>query len=505
MTLKVLSDADVQRIHDASLSVLEKTGVYFHPGAESLDIFAENGCLVDGRRVFIPGAVAEKFLKVLPDRDGLRYFLFPYSKNEITLRRGESHLALIGNIYYAHDYHADAVRPATNADFEDKDTVFNGLGSFEVNLSNVFVLPGHEKNSEPFYDGLDDPAGMVRFLESRVYRRGFRNSDWVPHVMLRPEGFSRLELLAYAILEGPGKLRERCAKSHPFVWVNPISPLQYHGEQTDMVIRESGKVGAIIQISPECMMGTSSPVTLAGTLVQHNAEVLGMAILAQIVRPGTGCVYGCVSCVTDLRNADVSHGSFETQQLNVAAVQMADFYGMPSRISPGNTNARTPSPRAAAETALGLYMGMAAGGNIITTGLLNSTLTLSLEHMVLVDEWFKQYKGNCAGIEVTEERLALDQIDRYGRPSSGYVSSDFTLDQMKKDVYYSGFTGRTESSYEDSYRHANRKVGEMMEARKGLEPEASERFKCAVRKLKENPGAIKNGEGEWWLSYFEKP
>ena len=90
--------------------------------------------------------------------------------------------------------------------------------------------------------------------------------------------------------------------------------------------------------SPEVMLGATGPVTLAGALAQHNAEVL------------------------------------------------ADSYGLPSRVQTGNTSARRPGVRAAVETAWGLQMGIAAGANLVNTGLLDSTLMLSLEHLVLVDE-----------------------------------------------------------------------------------------------------------------------
>jgi trimethylamine:corrinoid methyltransferase-like protein len=74
------------------------------------------------------------------------------------------------------------------------------------------------------------------------------------------------------------------------------------------------------------MLGGAGPVTMAGALVQHNAEVLEGLILAQLARPGSPFVYGCVSAPMDLRNAEISQGNFETALLNAAVVQIADRY-----------------------------------------------------------------------------------------------------------------------------------------------------------------------------------
>ena len=88
----------------------------------------------------------------------------------------------------------------------------------------------------------------------------------------------------------------------------------------------------------------------------------------------------------------------------------SDFYRMPSRISPGNTSAKRPGVRAVTETALGIYMGIAAGGNIITTGLLDSTLMISYEHLVVLDEMINQIKRATGGIKIDEGRKSKKDL-----------------------------------------------------------------------------------------------
>ena len=506
--LEILTSGEVQKIHDYSLNILEKHGVYFWGDNSALDIFRARGCRTDGSKVYIPSSLVEECLRTLPKREGLSYFNDVWYRNRISLKRGCTHLSLIGNAYYTADYGANEARVATNEDFENKDSVYNALDSFETNYCIVFPLPGHESTTKPFFDDLSNADKAIEFLGSRLVRKGLqcksKGKQWAPHLICRPIGFGRLEQLSFAIIEGSKALEDRLADSQPcHVWVNPVSPLQYNGDQTTDVINTINFPGKPVFISSECMMGMTSPITLAGTMVQQNAEILGMTVLAQLANPGCLCVYGCVSCATDLRNAEISHGNFETQAINVASVQMADFYGMPSRIAPGNTSALQTGPRAAAETALGLYMGMAAGANIITIGLLNSTLTLSLEHMVLIDELFKQYKKTCRGFEFNDDTVALDVIHEEGHPSPNFISHEHTLEHMNTDLHFSSWNGRSDSSYEDWYEHAHRKVNDILQTAYKPDTDALERYTLVSSRLKEDMSHIQKGNDGWWRFYCQ--
>jgi trimethylamine--corrinoid protein Co-methyltransferase len=79
--------------------------------------------------------------------------------------------------------------------------------------------------------------------------------------------------------------------------------------------------------------GGSSPVTLAGTLVTHNAEVLAGITLGQLTRPGAGAVYGSSTTAMDLRLASASVGSPECGLISAAVAQIARFYLLPSWVA----------------------------------------------------------------------------------------------------------------------------------------------------------------------------
>lgn len=508
--MAVLSQQDVERIHEATLDILEDTGVWFHDSPDAMEIFRKNGCRVDGFRVRLPRPVVEEGLARLPDRNGLTYCIGDQGfAHAIGMKQGESHVGLVGNAYYIHDYGQGRHRDCVETDLDEKFLVMDSLHSFDFDCCLlIFHAERHGGRTFARYGNAD---ACMAFIRSRVRGRkrvhAGRPTPLPVRWWNRSEEERRLEVLALMALQGSEATEAMLEQYNAaLVWCNPVSPLQYNPDETRRIIQVArGGSARYIMISPEIMMGATGPVTLAGTLVQHNAEVLAGTILAQLAQAGTPVIYGCVSAVMDLRNTELSQGNVETGLLNAAVVALADRYGMPSRIAPGNTSAREPGVRAAVETALGLYMGLDAGANLITTGLLDSTLMISYEHLVLVDEMIDHLRSAAGGITTDDISLAVEEIRQQGHPSPDYISSDFTVQRMKQDIYYSEFFGRTAPSYEDWYEKAHAKVNDVLRRTSGddeFDPDTAERLATLEARLREDEGAWRTGEGAWWKPYI---
>ena len=159
------------------------------------------------------------------------------------------------------------------------------------------------------------------------------------------------------------------------------------------------------------------------------------------------------------------------------------------------------------ETVVGLHMGISAGGNLITTGILDSLLMVSYEHLVLIDELVGQIRSVTNGINTTDEiSMAVDEIKEHGHPSPGFLASDHTLKYMKHDIYYSDYTGRTEKSYEEWYDRAHARVKQVLDRRpeqSQLEPLINERLAAVEGRLKEDNESWQRGEGDWWRFYVQ--
>jgi len=135
--------------------------------------------------------------------------------------------------------------------------------------------------------------------------------------------------MAAAVVGGVQKLRERPLVS--FITC-PVSPLKLVRESCEIII-ESARGGAAVNILSMAMAGGSSPVTLAGTLVTHNAEVLAGITLAQLTRRGAPVLYGSSTTAMDLRLASASVGSPECGLINAAVAQLARRYLLPSFVA----------------------------------------------------------------------------------------------------------------------------------------------------------------------------
>lgn len=510
MQLRVLTEEDIQRIHQATLQILAQTGIWFHDSPEATELLEKNGCKVNNGRVFFPEQLVEENLSKLPDRNTIRFVnTVTGFGDDITLKQGESHFCSIGTPYYIYDFEKKTQRDCVLEDVYDKFLILNHLDSFEHDFCSLII---HEERHggcvPPKYDSPRECMIFIRrYVSDRIGRQLRRvHMYFVPQHTPEEE---RLQTLALMVLQGREKTQDVLKKIHtPGMYFNPISPLQYHPDEARNIIKiaQNGHPHRWLILSPEIMMGATGPVTLAGTLVQQNAEVLAGTVLAQLAQPGTTVIYGCVSAPMDLRSTDISQGHFETGLLNAAVVQLADHYGMPSRISPGNTNSKKPDAQAAVQTALGIYFGKAAGGNLITTGLLDATLMISLEHLVVVNELIKQVCNVTSGIRTDAEALAREVIEQHGHPSPGYISSNHTLEHMKRDIYYSDFAGRVKSAYEDWYEKAHRQVKSILQRRpldESRDKETLTKLKAVEARLKEDGQTWRTGQDDWWEFYVQ--
>jgi trimethylamine--corrinoid protein Co-methyltransferase len=117
-----------------------------------------------------------------------------------------------------------------------------------------------------------------------------------------------------------------------YLGVCPVSPLKLPKDVTEVVIA-AARAGLPDNVLSMAMAGASSPVTLAGTLVTHNAEVLGGIVMAQLAAPGCPCIYGSSTTAFDLRRAAATVGTPELAMINAAVPALARFYELPSYVA----------------------------------------------------------------------------------------------------------------------------------------------------------------------------
>jgi trimethylamine--corrinoid protein Co-methyltransferase len=137
--------------------------------------------------------------------------------------------------------------------------------------------------------------------------------------------------MAAAVVGGRDKLRERPIYS---CITCPVSPLQLVPESTDVIV-ECAREGIPMNILSMALAGGTSPVTLSGTLVTHNAEVLGGIVLSQLSKKGAPVIYGSSTTIMDMKYTTSPVGCPELGMINAAVAKMAQYYLLPSWVAGG--------------------------------------------------------------------------------------------------------------------------------------------------------------------------
>jgi trimethylamine--corrinoid protein Co-methyltransferase len=217
--------------------------------------------------------------------------------------------------------------------------------------------------------------------------------------------------------------------------VNPTSPLQWDKPMIEGMM-EYAKLRQIVIPSPEIMAGATGPVTLAGMMAQHNAEVLSMIALMQLVSPGTPVMYGTVSTVMDMRTSMTRFGSPELGITHVGFAQLAKRYNMPCRGAAGNTDSKALDIQAGYETTFNLTLAACAGFNFITYALggMDFSNSVCFEKILTDHDLLGMVERMIGGVEVSDKTLAIDIIDKVG-PGGHFLANAHTRDYHKREHF----------------------------------------------------------------------
>lgn len=218
-------------------------------------------------------------------------------------------------------------------------------------------------------------------------------------------------------------------------FTNPVSPMQLSKELIEgaMVYARHNQP---VLYAPEALSGGTAPATLAGLLVQQNAEVLSGIMVSQLAKAGAPVLYGTVSAAMDMRTGAPALGGPEVGLLNLATAQLARHYELPCRGTGGNTDSKLVDVQAGIETSLNLLLAAYSGMNFIydSVGSLDGSITTSYEKIVADAEVCGMVSRILRGIEVTDETLAVDEILAAG-PAANYIGTPFTLKMFRKEQY----------------------------------------------------------------------
>ncbi len=414
-----LSDEQVKTIHEASLTILEKTGFTYESGLdETLDMLEKSGAKVDrnGARVRFPRDLVTAEVAKAPERVVL---CSQDGKNDLDLTEHRVHLGTGGAAIRILDLETGQARPTTLRDLYQLGRLVDKLDHVHFFLRPCIPtdIPQSEYDVNVYYASLKATAKHVMAGVNNV------------------EEFHRVVDLASVIAGGAEKLKER-----PFISVITsfaISPLKLCTQSTT-IMREAAKNHIPVALSCAPMAGSTSPITMAGTLAQLHAEQMAGIAICELTSAGAPLLYGGIPGMANLRTMGYLGGSVECGMMNAAVHQLAHHIRVPNYNSSGLTDSKIPDAQAGWEKGLTTLLAAMGGSNFVhhAAGMLESMLAVSYEQFVIDDEIIGMCCKVLKGIEVDPEHLALEVIDSVG-PGSNFMPAAHTMTHMH-DEYFEG-------------------------------------------------------------------
>ncbi|WP_291726737.1 trimethylamine methyltransferase family protein [Leisingera sp. F5] len=423
--LKLLSQADMEKIHEAALTALEEIGLADAPQS-GIDYLTSAGCVLgDDGRIRFPRALVEDTIAkanrsvTLFSRDG---------QTDLQLSGGRVHYGTAGAAVSVVDVHGKEYRDSTVQDLHDAARICDQLDNIHF-VQRPMVCRDIPDNLEMDLNSIyATTAGTTKHVGV-----SFCEPDFV-----KPG----LELL-HMIAGGEDKWRERPFVSNSNCFVVP--PMKFATESCE-VMEECIKGGMPVLLLSAGMAGATAPSSIAGAITQAVAECLAGLVYVNAVSPGAPAIFGTWPFGLDLRTGAMSVGSGEQALLTAGCAQMHKFYNLPGGAAAGASDSKLPDMQAGWEQMCSAVMAGLSGLNMAyeAAGMHASLLGFCLESLILDNDLLGQAQRCVRGIEVNDETLALDQMRATCMGGPGhYLGTDQTLSRMQIDYVYPDLGDRT--------------------------------------------------------------
>ncbi len=446
--LKMISKNDLDRIHEATVKVLEETGVAFRL-EEATSIFKKHGAKVDNEVVYISRKMLENALETVPNS----FKWWARNQSNSVFMGGEqdrTNVALNGGTIFIQDLD-NGRRLGKMADLINcyklgqTSKVYNIIGQVGVEPSDIDKKDRHLKVIYQLLKHADKPLMGTEGTQAQV-----RETFDMLEIAMGQKDF---------LLDRPSIGLSIC----------PLSPLSYGSLTCESLLAYAKHRQPVIALTC-AMAGLTAPISLMGTTVLLNAELLAGLVLTQLISPGTPYVYSPGSAVPNMRTASYMTGSPESNLINIAGIQLTkELYDIPCRCMAGLTDAKIVDCQAGYETMQNFFMLMMAGANVLNEcfGVLDSILTTCYEKIIIDEEMISRVLRVMKGMDTSEEAMSVDVIKEVAQTGS-YLLHSNTFEHCKElwspTISFCGsYEEWEEQGSEDVVVRANRKYKEILQ------------------------------------------
>ena len=412
--MNIFSEDEIESIHEASLKVLCDTGMDIQ-SPRAVEILKREGAMIDGdgQRVrFDPDFIMEK-ISTTP--------------SEFTLhgRHKERHVQVGGQFVVN-----SMVSSAPNVSDLDRG---RRLGNFE-DYSNLIKL-GEILNTVHAIKGYPvEPCDIdvrVRHLHAVSAAARLCTKPLFGYAIGSERMLDAIEIVRI----GRGIDTETLLNEPSITTVvNANSPLVYDKALLEGAI-EMAEHNQPVIYTPFTLAGAMAPITVAGALVQQNAEALAGLAFHQCVKPGAPALYGSFTSNVDMKSGSPAFGTPEYAQATIASGQLARKYKIPFRASNANAS-NAPAEQSVYESQMSLWACLLGQVNFILHGhgWIEGGLCASYEKVILDAEMNQMMEAFLIPSKVNKDTLGVEAIAEVG-PANHFFAAAQTMERYETEHY----------------------------------------------------------------------
>ena len=416
---RILTEPQIQRIHTATLELLETTGVKVM-NAEARAMLGDAGCrLKPDNVVQIPNWLVEESIRSAPSRITIYNRL---GKEAMRLENNRIHYGLGTDLINTYDLESGELRISQLDDVANAARIADALQ--DIDFIGSYALP------------YNSPANMG-YIDS--FKAELENSiKPIFYTATGPEDMAVINSMAAAAVGGDDILREKPIHIH---YAEPLTPLT-HSSGAVRKLFYCADNHVPVNYTPGMMSGATAPITLAGAITVGNAEALSGLVMHQLRCKGAPIISGFGMSTFDMKTSACVYGCPEYRLALSACSDLYHYYGVPMWGTAGVSDAHCLDEQAGLEWGISLLTAALDGANLIhDVGYLGQRLVGQPAALVICDEIISYVKRFVRGFSVDDIDISMDVIRDVG-PQGGFIDTVHTFNSFRKEHWRPDLSNR---------------------------------------------------------------
>ena len=444
---EVLNEDGLSLIENNAETILQEIGVEFRGDQEALDLWKDAGADIEGERVRIPKGLCKKLVQDSAPAEFIQHARNP----ERSVRIGGKHTVLVPS------YGSPFVRDL------DKGRRYATLEDFQNFVKLAYTTPYLHHSGGTICEPVNLPVNKrhldMVYTHMRYSDKPFMGSVTAPERAQDTVDMAKV-LFGEPFLQDNTVIINLINANSPLVWDKTmIGALRVYAVNNQACV-----------VSPFCISGAMSPVTIAATSAQLYAEALSGMAFAQLVRPGAPVVFGTFSSSMSMQSGAPTFGTPEPQLVIYIVAALARKLGVPFRSGGGLNSSKIADAQSAYEAANTLQHAMLAGVNFMlhTAGWLEGGLVMSYEKFIMDMDQAGMIHSFLEGVDLSENGQGMDALREVG-PGQHFLGCDHTRANFEEAFYRSNISDNNSfeqweaDGSQDASQRANKICKKMLE------------------------------------------